>query len=244
MKISLVCIAKKEDEYIQEWISYHLKLGFDKIFIYKNDWDYEIHNPKVQTFKVNGPRMQVPVYNQFIKEYKNEYDWVAILDVDEFLVLKKHNNIHEFIKDYENYDAIGINWVLFGDNNLTSTSERDVLSRFTKRQNEVNPHIKSIVKLNKVNTMHVHNHTGSWVDTNYKVHNNTPFNFNGPIDIAQINHYFCKTKDEFINKRERGRADDGTIRDMKDFYDHNFNEIEDLTAFNFYFNDNNNLFNT
>lgn len=243
MKISLVCIAKKEDDYIQEWISYHLKLGFDKIFIYENDWEHEIHNPMVQTFKVNGPRMQVPVYNHFIQNYKNDYDWAAFLDIDEFLVLKKHNNIHEFVKDYENYDAIGVNWMLFGDNNLTSTSERGVLSRFTKRQNDVNPHIKSIVNLKKVNSMLVHNHVGSWVDTNYKVYNNTPFNINGPIDIAQINHYFCKTKEEFINKRERGRADDGTVRDMKDFHDHNFNEIEDLTAFNFYFNDNNNLLN-
>ena len=38
MKIALVCIAKNEDDYIEEWVNYHLKLGFSKIFIYENNW--------------------------------------------------------------------------------------------------------------------------------------------------------------------------------------------------------------
>ena len=50
-------------------------------------------------------------------------------------------------------------------------------------------------------------------------------------------------KDEFIEKLNRGRADNGTHRDISDFNDNNFNEIEDLTAMNFLY-DNNNLLNT
>lgn len=34
MKTALVCIAKNEDNYIDEWIEYHLMLGFDRIFVY------------------------------------------------------------------------------------------------------------------------------------------------------------------------------------------------------------------
>jgi len=37
-KIALVTMAKDEDFYLQEWIDYHLKLGFDDIFIYQNNW--------------------------------------------------------------------------------------------------------------------------------------------------------------------------------------------------------------
>ena len=44
MKIALVCIAKNEDNYIKEWITYHKKLGFDDIFIYENDLDTIIKN--------------------------------------------------------------------------------------------------------------------------------------------------------------------------------------------------------
>jgi hypothetical protein len=34
MKTALVCIAKDEDHYIDEWLLYHLKLGFSDIFVY------------------------------------------------------------------------------------------------------------------------------------------------------------------------------------------------------------------
>ena len=50
MKIALVCIAKNEDNYIHEWINYHLKLEFDSIFIYENDWESNVINDKV--FKI------------------------------------------------------------------------------------------------------------------------------------------------------------------------------------------------
>ena len=34
MKTALVCIAKDEDNYIDEWLKYHLKLGFSNIYVY------------------------------------------------------------------------------------------------------------------------------------------------------------------------------------------------------------------
>jgi hypothetical protein len=243
MNIALVCIAKDEDNYINEWVGYHLKLGFNKIYIYENDWYSNINHPDVITILVNGSRQQIPVYNHFINEYKNEYDWVAFLDVDEFIVLKKHNTIHELMNDYNTESALGINWVFFGDNNKTFNGDYSVLERFTKRQEVVNGHIKSIVNPKKVIMMNVHSHVGQCIDTNRKRIDNSSFNPNGPIDVAQINHYFTKTKDEYIKKMNRGRADTGTYRDISDFDKHNINEIEDLIALNFYKNDNNNILN-
>ena len=147
MKIALVCIAKNEDDYIQEWVNYNKKLGFDDIFIYQNDWICQIDEPNLIKIEFNGLNQQTNAYNNFIQNYHNNYDWVAFFDVDEFLVLKKHNNIKEFIMDYDEYSSIGINWVLFGDNDLNSVDNNyEVLSRFTKRQSSINPHIKSIIK--------------------------------------------------------------------------------------------------
>ena len=45
MKVALVCIAKNEDNYIEEWVLYHKKLGFDRIFIYENDWKCNLEYP-------------------------------------------------------------------------------------------------------------------------------------------------------------------------------------------------------
>lgn len=91
MKTALICIAKNEDNYILEWINYHLKLGFDDIFIYANDWQYAINNAKVKLYQIQGNQQQVNAYNHFLKHNNYNYDWAAFLDVDEFLVLKKDN---------------------------------------------------------------------------------------------------------------------------------------------------------
>jgi hypothetical protein len=156
------------------------------------------------------------------------------MDVDEFLVLKKHNNIKEFIEEYKDCNAIGINWFLYGDNGLQNTGEdRSVLKRFTKRQKKVNNHIKSIIKLKPNTEMGTHEIQGeSWYDTNRK-QNQGPFNPDGPTDVAYINHYFCKTFSEFKKKVSRGRADCDQFRKLSEFEEHNFNEVEDFSARDF-----------
>jgi len=247
MKVALVCIAKNEDRYIQEWTDYNKKLGFDDIFIYQNDWRCQLEDPNIIKIELDGINQQRTAYNQFIRNNYNNYDWAAFFDVDEFLVLKKHKNIKEFISDYSDYSAIGINWVLFGNNGISKIeTDTSVLRRFTKRQNSINPHIKSIVKLSNNLTMDVHNPLSiDILNTNYKTFKG-PFNNTGDDTIAQLNHYFCKTEEEFIEKSNRGRADipnQENKRTISDFNNHNFNEVEDLTAMNFLY-DNNNLLNT
>jgi hypothetical protein len=237
MKVALVCIAKNEDNYIDEWIRYNKKLGFDKIFIYRNDWFYFNSDDKLKIFTVDGLNKQTFVYNQFINDFKNQYDWVAFLDVDEFLVLKKHKNIKDFLSDYSNSFGVGINWYLFGDNGLPDVKENDfsVLNRFTKRQESMNKHIKTILNLRMIpnNTiMYVHNPNVPISSTDGdKILG--PFNLNFNDEIAQINHYFCKTFEEFKLKVDRGRADTINKRNLDEFHSHNFNDVEDLSAINF-----------
>ena len=237
-KVALVCIAKDEEHYIQEWVSYHKKLGFDKIYIYQNNWRTDIMDPIVEKIEMDGHPMQATAYLNFIDAYSAEYDWVAFFDVDEFLVLKKHKNIHEFISDYSDAEAIGINWVLFGDNNLLGPTDYSVLSRFTSRQTAVNPHIKSVLNLRKkIRPIFGHIHSPD----NYQITSPEgstfagPHNHNGSDQIAQLNHYFGKTYMEFLNKIKRGDVN-GMLRDDHDFHRHNFNEIKDFTALKFYTN--------
>jgi hypothetical protein len=71
------------------------------------------------------------------------------------------------------------------------------------------------------------------VDTSFNI-NTGPHNNNPIDDVAQLNHYFVKTKEEFINKINRGRADNGGTRTIEDFEPHNANEIDDYNALNFF----------
>lgn len=245
MSIALVCIAKNEDNYIDEWINYHLKLGFDDIFIYQNDWRYQNNHDRVKKYVIDGINRQRDAYNHFVKTHGKEFEWTAFFDVDEFLVLKKHKNMKDFLGEYSDLNALGVNWVLFGDNGHQKIDgEYSVIKRFTKRQNQVNHHVKCIVKTGQNFIMDVHNPNTKWFNLDGQPRSG-PFNYNGKDDIAQINHYFSKTKEEFILKCERGRADSPVFkRTIVEHESHNFNEIEDLTAYNFMYNDNNNLLNT
>ena len=236
MRVALVCIAKDEDHYIDEWVDYYTKLGVDDIFIFQNDWRTSIERPNVEKFTMDGRNKQLEAYNMFIKHYHTLYDWVMFFDVDEFLVLKRHNNIKEFIQEYKDAHSIAINWVIFGDNGLESVeSEYSVLKRVTKRCKVSNQHIKSIVKMIPGVIMEVHNPINLInTDTNRKTFIG-PFNQNGPIDVAQLNHYYTKTREEFTQKIERGRADSFTKRSIKEFDENkeNFNDVDDFLAFNF-----------
>ena len=234
MKVALVCIAKNEDPYIDELIEYKKKLGFDDIFIYQNDWRWSGSSENVHKLEIDGVNKQRESYNNFIKNYNDKYDWVAFFDIDEFLVLKKHNDIKSFISDYNDSQAIGINWVLFGNNNQTTVDgEYSVIKRFTKRQKDVNQHVKCIIKLSPLIYMDIHDPNTFWVDTHKRI-NRGSFTKLHTDDIAQLNHYFCKTQEEFQLKCDRGRADSPFVkRTMMEFDGHNFNDIEDLTAYNF-----------
>ena len=57
----------------------------------------------------------------------------------------------------------------------------------------------------------------------------------GSIDVAQINHYWCKTKEEYeMFKMPNGQNWSPTLsRNLEDFQNHNFNEVEDTIARDF-----------
>lgn len=238
MKSALVCIAKEEEKYILEWINYNLKLGFNDIFICNNDWEFEYIHPNVHIIPINGKRMQWHAYNTCYNKLKESYNWIAFFDVDEFLVLKKHESVNEFLNDYIEYPAIGINWVFFGDNDLSGQEIKDysVLSRFTKRQEGVHSSIKSIVNTSYPHTfINIHNPVSNIVDTNFNVFTDHS-NPKGSDEIAQLNHYWCKTKEEFEIKVMKGRADIDEPRNISDFDNNNYNQVVDTTAYDFYKN--------
>lgn len=235
MKTALVCIAKNEDYYIQEWMDYHFKIGFDHIFIYENNWKCSIEDKRITKIQIPGQVKQVLSYNHFIRSYGHQYDWAAFFDVDEFLVLKKHNNVKDFILDYRDYSSIAINWVLFGDNHLDKVINNNysLIKRFTKRQIGINKHVKVIINPQTPNIkMEIHNSNYPAVSTTGEIFGG-PFYPKGNDEVAQINHYFCKTREEFAHKVQRGRADVHHIRQLSEFDSNNTNHIEDVHAYNF-----------
>ena len=55
---AVVCsIQKKEDAYIDEWVDYHLAIGFEMIYIYDNTDNYDLRNRGNKRF-LDGVRVK------------------------------------------------------------------------------------------------------------------------------------------------------------------------------------------
>jgi len=235
----------EEDKYVDEWIQYYLYgLGFTKVFIYDNSPGNtlkELPNkyPNVTVVHFPGPVKQLAAYQDWFENNGKSTTWCAFLDADEFIVLKKHSNITEFLRDYCKEGGLAINWYLYGDSHLKEYTDEPVTKRFTWRENKVNQHIKTIIKCSDVeaidNIHAVHKYKSGKMLKDTGGHTVTGlFNPDGPTDVAVINHYFTKTRPEYEKKRDRGRADIQNIRKNSDFDAHNFNEVEDDSAYKIY----------
>lgn len=255
-RTALVCVAKNEDRYIAEWLKYNLAFGFDKIFVYQNDWrctnKEALSIDNVEWLEFDGKKRQIAAYNDFIQKHYADFDWVAFFDCDEFLVLKNHS-FKWWLCQAGKYYGIAVNWKLFGNNNIENDDGSfGVLNRFTMRAALCNKHIKTILHLSKCykeNMRNVrfvenpHNTTISAsnsksehvVATDFNTFVNGPFNENYNDDNAFLAHFYCKTYKEFLDvKVARGRADIGVPCKIESYKSYNINEIEDAWLRDFY----------
>lgn len=250
MNIALVCIAKNEDNYIDQWIDYHFKLGVSKVFIYQNNWRYNgkyINNSSVELIEYDGVNKQLDAYNSFIQNYYNQFDWAGFLDVDEFVVLKQQNNLADFLANYSEYNSLGLNWSVFSSNGLQFNGDYSLVKRFTRCRKELIREIKTFINFNKAKNRLHFNYPHSISQSNCTIAVDKTHFINGPLhtadikdrEIAYINHYIVKTRQEWDQKMARGWPWPAPIvANYKELWFKKWNapqyyEYEDLTAYNF-----------
>ena len=238
-KILMCAIVKNEEAYIDEWVDYHHALGFDKFFIYDNSAKFEMrswgegkgnhvdmkHFPKNQIAQrlayLDCARRGI-VKDRLVENVT--YTWAAFFDIDEFLVLRKHENVHEFLSEHLKGGSLGISWTIM------ETTEDDVLYSpipVTKRfqyHRKVLPNsrtFKSIVKLSDmylklgmeggIHNFMVRNGTaGGYAAITHDTSGRYWTGFFQPRgearDVASLYHYHQKSYKEYVEKRMRGSA--------------------------------------
>ncbi len=262
MSAALVCIAKMEHPYIEEFVRYYLCLGFDAIYIYENDEVPQYASlfqsePRVHVLHFPGHgtptrSVQLEVLDHFCATYKDLYRWIAHFDCDEFLVLKKHRTIQEFCQEHCREGGVGICWIHFGDNGHTKFEPLPVTARFTRRESETKlktTYVKCIIcssAIFKYSDFHMPMLKQGTIRTT-RGDLLTARETSTPVwDVAQLNHYFCKTFEEFQRRKIRGQAGVPSTHPNKHgqgkagrydphmFEAFNKNEVEDLWAKEFY----------
>jgi Glycosyl transferase family 2 len=242
---ALCCIALDEELYIDEWIQYHLKIGFDAIHVYDNSENNVLsflenrYQDSVYVVHYQGRCMQIPAYNHFVQVNRDRYRWCAMMDIDEFLVLRKHKSVKELLKEHCIEGALSLNWIFFGTNGHEKFINEPVLKRFTKRQTGVNQQVKTISCMDDID--YYENPHFPVLKSNRLQHDcdgnffSGALNSRGTEEIACIYHYFLKSKEEFGKKIARGRADIPDFRTWEaDFELHDLNDYEDLSAWIFF----------
>lgn len=245
--ISIVVIIKNEGLYIKEWIEYHKIIGIKKFYIYDNnstDNTYKLLKPYIERHqviykKLNGKIRQLDAYNDALKYGRKNHELLLMIDADEFLFIKNPNidlekTINEFFLKNPQVGGIGINWLIFGSSHYLHKPQGLVTQNFIYRSKfmfDVNYHIKTLCDPTKVAGF-LNPHYPEYLSGYYSVNvDEKKINgaFSKPIidPPIRINHYFTKSKEEFMKKRQRGMADNNRIRNYTDFEKHDRNDVLD-----------------
>lgn len=250
-RISLCCIAKRENKYIKDWIEHYLNIGVNKIFIYdNNEKDGEEFLPLLDDYVESnvveiidwrgrhGVPTQETAYEDCYRKHGHQYDWMMFFDCDEFLTLDDDiKDIHELLSHerYDNFDCIHFNWMCYGDNDILHYEDKPVYERFIiplEKYFGENKHIKACVRggLGEIVMLNPHcfrNRDIKTCDSNgTKVVGPYPF-VDPPVHKnAYLKHFVTKSIEEFCEtKIMRGRFNPKEKATLKLFG--KFNELTD-----------------
>lgn len=225
MQKAIVTIVKNEHRYLEEWVVYHLFLGFNKIIIYE-DYGSKSHKEicdtytnveliplsKTEVLDFKGTKTQRTLFDYALKKYKGTYDWILFSDPDEFLILEQP--LEKLLNDYNDYTGIILDWKLFNANKHITRPEGGIMENYTQDidillDNSPVWNKKSFVNLNKAE---------SWLYPVHIIKDGVDVEFNPDylkrkkvFKKAWLNHYFCKSWEDFVERiTERGNMNNWT----------------------------------
>ncbi len=221
--LSILAIVKNEAPYMQEWLDYHISMGVKHFYIYDNESDDNLHEVLTRYIEKGivtytfwpGKAQQRPAYNDALKKYKHDTRWLAVIDIDEFICTTNKVSLDSFLIEYEPYPALAIHWLLFDSNGYTYRQQGSVLENFTRVHKNYtleagNSHVKCIVNPLEVLKFSVHNH--EYIDNKNAVNECFEMMIGNygfdtiRMEKIRINHYYSKSKEEFLAKVDRGMA--------------------------------------
>lgn len=238
MKKSICCIIKNEQRFLKEWLEYHLNLGFDAIYCYEDyrsdthkDITDEYENVFLSTCEEYGvpnyvsPETQDHLYKKFLNEHNDEYDWIAFIDVDEFIILDNEYTLDKLFEEYKDYAGIWLSWKMYNANGHIKRPEGKVMDNYTQVVEDNDDNMLDSIKWNKksvvnchvaVDFLNIHLIKGG-VDINYNGNKLAPKVFKK----AWINHYFSKSWEDYLDRIfNRGNLNNH-LRCLDQFFDQN-----------------------
>ena len=265
-KVALCAIVKDEQRYIREWAEWHLGLGIEKIFVYE-DFGSGSHADALSGIEGVEIRplgdvvdegsakshdfswRQKTLYDRFLSGTGQDYDWVLLTDVDEFLAFEEGYDLDWLTGEFSEVSGVALNWKMFGASGHVLRPDGGVVENYTETEDvskgEVKWCFKSLVNVGYLRD-HAADSAGHWLATLHEVAG--AVNVLGSDEIytpvyekAWINHYFTKSLEDWVDRLfVRGDLIPG-FRNVDDFFAYNpsmaeigddvLRELEEMTGF-------------
>ena len=147
MKMGICSMFRDEGPYLAEWIRFHQAQGFSKFYLFddkSSDGFREVLDPYIRrgivvlsspptvTADMHTQNRQRVCFNIGLAMAKKECDWVAIIDVDEFL-FAPNGNLADVLPKDRFVAGVFIRWRMFGSSGHESPPEAGVVESYTKR---------------------------------------------------------------------------------------------------------------
>jgi glycosyltransferase involved in cell wall biosynthesis len=154
MRITLaICaIVRNEGPYIREWITFHRLVGVQEVFLYDDGsdddtvdiarscgacvmpWGPDVdHGPFVcpEPCEYNTP--QLAAFNHFTWLYRDQVEWCAFIDVDEYLFHRECDTLLPVLINYPTVPGLWVEWSMFGDSGHIYRPDMLTIEAYTRR---------------------------------------------------------------------------------------------------------------
>lgn len=231
---AVATVIQNEDRYLPEWITYYRLMGASHFWLYDNDSKIpasksteKINHGDITVVPLPGRSAgrQVRAFTDAVLRARGKTTWLALIDVDEFIVPKKDPDICDLLKNYESFGALAINWQMFGSSGHKVRPICLQIEAYTKRKRvgtRVNRHVKVIVRPERVSKARcphsVFTKKGFMTVNEKRAAVDGPFSLPVSTDIVQINHYFTRSLEEYRFKISKGDANGAVPKNMTQFY--------------------------
>lgn len=239
-KVAICTIIKDEHQYLKEWINYHLSIGINEIFLYE-DYNSKSHECITNNYKqvhlisfeqieneitYNVNNKQIKVYDYFMKKMKNKIDWIAFIDVDEFIMFENGYDLQKLLNEYKYNNGVFLFYKIYNANGIIDNPHSPLLTTYTKESNYINynqrGYFKSLIN-NKKNNTFISPHEISCGRTTNNMDNPKFPSFKK----AWINHYFTRSWEEWCDRfLKRGDICPGN-RKFEEFFLYNKDMLKD-----------------
>lgn len=244
--LALVAIAKNEANYIREWVVYHKIIGVDRIYLYdneSNDGMVDLIKPFIDegfvvVTKIFGQKQQLNANNDAIKRFGKHCKYMAFIDLDEMIMpLDTSKSLVEIIDNIiafnPNAGGVAVNWCMYGSSHHDIKPIGFVCENFLWRAKIPGGSGTECIK-----TIAIPECIKKYKQPHYPIYKNGLFNINTQGSIVpewksrienyyllKINHYFTKSKQEWIVRHSGGHSCMGATRNLDVFKEHDNNDI-------------------